>query len=606
MPPGLRSISQLCLRCQASHRPQSSTPGRFVFKNTLKLSNVEFRSISSSHSYNATKSKMGQAEKHERSKSTDDLFKHPSTKRAKEADTTENPYKILSGRLEKSAASSKVKPRNVLHWFRSKDLRAEDNRALHAASQKAQETGSVLLTCFLYSPQDLQWHGTSPARSDFMFECLRLVQEQLESLNIPLVILAAEKRDRKGEKIMEFVKKHDISHVYANYEYEVDELRRDMDLLDRAEADGNLSFELLHDQTVVIPATLLTGSGGPHKVFTPYHKAWLSEVSNDPSLIDTVGLPAANDKAVRQKLEELFNSQKAASPNLPEDKLFPSDEDRERIRGLWPAGHEAGIKRLYNFLDKKVATYAKNRSIPAEDNSSRLSPYFAAGVISVRETLSIARKHSNGGSADFSSSGADAGLASWVREIVFREFYRHMMVVTPHNSMNLPQNLKFDFVEWEDDEDGWKKWIDGTTGVPFVDAGMRQLRQEAYMHNRLRMNVSSYLRTNLLLDYRRGERWFAENLVDWDLCNNTQGWEPSYTVFNPIGQAEKCDPHGDYIRKYVPELRDVKGKAVFDPFDRLDKDEFLKLGYPKPHIDLKESKERALQRYKRDMADADP
>ncbi|KAI0505131.1 DNA photolyase, FAD-binding/Cryptochrome [Xylaria bambusicola] len=547
---------------------------------------------------------MGEGKKHERSASSD-LLKHPSTKRAKEVDSTDNPYKKLKERIEAHSSLSNIKPRTVLHWFRSKDLRAEDNRALHAASQQARESGSTLITCFLYSPKDLQWHGTSPARSDFMFESLRLVQEQLDGLNIPLIILAAEERGQKGEKIMEFIAKYDVSHVYANYEYEVDEIRRDLDLLDRIEADGNVHFDLHHDQTVVEPGTLLTGSGGPHKVFTPYHKAWLSTVSEDPSLIDTVGLPSANDKAARQKLQELFRSQKTF-PRLPKDKLFPSDEDRDRIRGLWPAGHEAAMKRLRKFLNEKVDSYAKHRSIPAEDNASRMSAYFAAGVVSVREVLSTSRKERNSGSADFSSSGNEEGLAAWVRELVFREFYRHMMVVTPHNSMNLPQNLKFNFVEWEEDDDGWRKWCEGTTGVPFVDAGMRQLIAEAYMHNRLRMNVASYLRTNLLLDYRRGERWFAENLVDWDLCNNTQGWEPSYTVFNPISQAEKCDPHGDYIRKYVPELRDVKGKAIFDPFHRLDKDAFEKLGYPKPHVDWKQSKERALQRYKRDMADADP
>ncbi|KAI1358315.1 DNA photolyase, FAD-binding/Cryptochrome [Xylaria arbuscula] len=548
---------------------------------------------------------MGEGKKHERSLSSD-LLKHPSTKRAKEVDTIDNPFKRLAERIEAHTSSAKVKPRNVLHWFRSKDLRAEDNRALNAASQKARETGSVLLTCFLYSPEDLQWHGTSLARSDFMFECIRLVQEQLEGLNIPLVILTAEARDQKGKQLMDFIKKHDVSHVYANYEYEVDELRRDLDLLGRIEPVGNVYFELHHDQTVVVPGTLLTGSGGPHKVFTPYHKSWLSTVSEDPSLFDTVGLPEANNKAARQQVQELFDYQKKTFPSLPKDKLFPSDEDRKRIRGLWPAGHKAGMNRLREFLHKKCDTYAKNRSIPSEDNSSRMSPYFAAGVVSIRQVLSTSSKECNDGSADFSSSGADAGLAAWMREIVFREFYRHMMVVIPHNSMNLPQNLKFDFVEWEDDEEGWRKWTEGMTGVPFVDAGMRQLTSEAYMHNRLRMNVSSYLRTNLLLDYRRGERWFAENLVDWDLCNNTQGWEPSYTVFNPISQAEKCDPHGDFIRKYVPELKDVKGKAIFDPFHRLDKEEFKKLGYPEPHVDLKESKERCLQRYKHDMADADP
>jgi deoxyribodipyrimidine photo-lyase len=162
--------------------------------------------------------------------------------------------------------------------------------------------------------------------------------------------------------------------------------------------------------------------------------------------------------------------------------------------------------------------------------------------------------------------------------------------------------MKFDNVEWEDDEEGWKKWYEGKTGVPFVDAGMRQLNSEAYMHNRARMNTSSYLSGNLLIDYRRGERYLAEHLIDWDLSNNTQGWEPSYTIFNPVVQAEKHDPDGDYIRKWVPELKDVKGKAIFSPHDRLSAAEFKKLDYPAPHVDFGESSARAKERYKKGIA----
>ncbi|KAM0812893.1 putative Photolyase/cryptochrome alpha/beta domain-containing protein [Seiridium cardinale] len=543
----------------------------------------------------------GNSKKHARTISQENVLKHPSTKRAKEIDGPDNPYRHLLEHMSKTDPEG-TEPKNVMHWFRSKDLRAEDNRSLHAASLKAKEGNGALITCFLFSPEDLEWHGTSPARCDFMLESLGLLKQQLAGLNIPLVLLTAEKRGDKGTMVLKLVKEQGVSHVYANIEYEVDELRRDLDFFERLEKEDEVQFVLHQDQTVVEPGTLKTGAGGPMKVYTPYHKAWLSEVSSNPELLDTMPAPQANDKSLKSELKELFDQ---SLPKVPDSKKFESKEEREGIRKMWPAGHEAGIKRLQGFLEKKVQTYAQNRSNPAADNSSRLSAYFSSGVISVREALSAAKK-ANEGSADFSQSGADAGISSWVRELVFREFYRHMMVVTPHNSMNLPQNLKFDFVEWEDDEEGWQKWCDGTTGVPFVDAGMRQLKNEAYMHNRLRMNVSSYLSRSLLIDYRRGERWFVEKLVDWDLCNNTQGWEPSYTVFNPVVQAEKCDPHGDYIRKWVPELKDVKGKAVFDPYHRLSEDEFRKLGYPKPHVDFKESKERCVQRYKQDMADADP
>ncbi|EME39044.1 hypothetical protein DOTSEDRAFT_160926, partial [Dothistroma septosporum NZE10] len=525
-------------------------------------------------------------------------LKRPSTKRAKEIDH-DPPYEQLVSLVDSNDSSAE--PKNVLHWFRSKDLRLEDNRALHAASQKVQEGNGNLICVYLHSPKDLEWHGTSPARLDFILETLRKMKEELEKVNVPLHVATVESRAHKTNTILDFAETWDVTHIYANMEYEVDELRRDIDLANAVVKNDyyDISFEVVHDQTVVIPATLVTGAGGPHKVFTPYHKVWLSETKSEPELFeDLVPKPEGNDAKAKEELKSLFGGK---MPGLPEGKSFEKyEEDRERLRKLWPAGHDAGMKRLDEFLEKKVKTYAAHRSEPALDPSSRLSPYFASGVVSVREVLKRTKEFNKGKHFD----DGDRGIASWVREIVFREFYRHIMVVIPHNSMNLPQNLKFDFVEWEEDEEGYKKWEEGTTGMPFIDAGMRQLNHEAYMHNRLRMNTSSYLRANMLIDYRRGERYFAETLIDWDLSNNTQGWEPSYTIFNPVVQAEKCDPNGDYIRKWVPELKDVKGKAVFDPYNRLSKSEFEKLGYPAPHVDFKESQQRAKERYKRDLAEA--
>lgn len=535
--------------------------------------------------------------KHERSQSTDDMLKHPSTKRAKEIDE-HTPMEQLEELLEKTRKDQKT-TRNVLHWFRSKDIREHDNRGLHAAAQKAKEGSGSLITMYLFSPKDLEWHGTSAPRTDFILESLQKLKASLQEKNIPLAVVTAEERAEKTDRVLEFVKEHDISHIYANIEYEVDELRRDIKVAKHVQDEKDLSFDALHDQTVVRPGVLTTGSGGPMKVFTPYHKAWLAETKDDPSLFDLVPPPQGNDKSASKDFKNLFESK---VPGLPESKQYQSKEDQQRIRKLWPAGHDAGIKRMNDFLDKKVPTYAEDRSKPALDPSSRLSPYFSSGIISVREALSIAKKWNNGQHFD----EGDAGLASWVREVVFREFYRQITVISPHTTMNLPQNLKFDNVKWEDDEEGWKKWYEGTTGEPFIDAGMRQLNTEGYMHNRLRMNTSSYLRANLLIDYRRGERYFAENLIDWDMSNNTQGWEPSYTIFNPVVQAEKCDPDGDYIRKWVPELKDVKGKAIFAPSERLSDAEFKKLGYPKPHVDFRESQQRAKERYKQDLAEADP
>ncbi|KAK4495295.1 hypothetical protein PRZ48_013625 [Zasmidium cellare] len=532
--------------------------------------------------------------KHSRAPSGDAALSHPTPKRAKEIDA-DPPYAQLTSLLE-STTPSKA-PTNVLHWFRSKDLRMQDNKGLHAASQKAKEGKGSLLGLYVYSPKDLEWHGTSPARIDFLLESLRLLKEDLEEKNIPLAIVTAAERKNVVPSVLDFVKKWDVSHVYADMEYEVDELRRDIKVAEHAKEKG-WGFEVLHDQTVVQPGTLTTGAGGPHKVFTPYHKDWLVETKENPGLLELSPEPEGNDEKAKKEFKELFGGD---LPALPEGKSFASDEERSRLRKLWPAGHTAGLERCSDFLKNKVSSYATHRSEPAKDNSSRLSPYFASGVISVREALPLAKKHN----ANKHFNEGDKGIDSWVREIVFREFYRHTLIGLPHDSMNLPHNLKFDFVEWEDDEEGWKKWCEGKTGVPFVDAGMRQLNHEAWMHNRCRMNVSSYLSGNLLIDYRRGERYFAEHLIDFDLANNHNGWEPSYTIFNPVVQAEKCDKDGEFIRKWVPELKGLKGKEVFDPFHRLGKAEFEKLGYPRPHVDFRESSLRAKERYKRDLAEAD-
>lgn len=524
-------------------------------------------------------------------------LKRPNVKRAKHVDA-ETPYNELKDLLEDQKNQGKVK--RVLHWFRSKDLRVHDNRALHDASETAREASVPLICIYVHCPAELYWHGTSPARVDFIIENLNLMQKELADINVPFVFLEAPERNEIVPTVLKFVKDNDISHIFANYEYEIDELRRDIKILNAAQNDG-FHVSLRHDQTVMEPLTVVSESGKPMKVFTPYHKIWCAEVANDPTLLDALPAPSKNPVSAKHDLKKLFDSK---APSVPREKQFVSKEERDRIRKLWPAGHAAGIQRMERFAKSGIEDYAATRSNPAKDSTSRMSPYFAAGVVSVREALQLI-KEKNDGSTDFSSSGADPGIYGWVREVVFRELYRQTMLDTPHTSMNLPQNLKFDFVQWEEDDEGYRRWEEGTLGVPFVDAGMRQIKHEAWMHNRLRMNVSSYLYCNLLVDYRRGERYFAETLIDWDLSNNTQGWEPSYTVFNPVSQAEKNDPDGDYIRKWVPELKDIEGKAVFDPYHRLSREEFEKLGYPEPYVDWHETKQRAIERFKSDMKDAD-
>lgn len=320
-----------------------------ITASSLRCTNpLKVHCLRTTYRFASTKPNMA---KHARSNSSEDNLKHPSTKIAKKIDA-HPPIQQLDEALENNKSNHPV--RNVLHWFRSKDIRQEDNRALSAASEKAKDGKGSLITMYLLSPKDMQWHGTSPARSDFLLESLKLLKKQLADKHIPLAIVTAEERANKTDKVMEFCEENDVSHMFANYEYEIDELRRDIKLAKHVQDAKDLSFELFHDQTVVEPGDLKTGAGGAMKVFTPYHKYWLSVLKQKPEYLDLVDPPAANDKKAASTFKKLFESK---IPELPDSKKFESDEEKKRIRSLWPAGNEAGMKRLDDFLNKKVGLF---------------------------------------------------------------------------------------------------------------------------------------------------------------------------------------------------------------------------------------------------------
>lgn len=255
--------------------------------------------------------------------------KHPTTKRAKEVDA-DPPYEEPNGLLSDQGDQKDVQ--NVPHWFRSKDLRIHDNKALNAASEFAQKSGKPLLCAYVNCSAEFRWHGTSPARTDFIFENLRLMQKELHDLEIPTVFLEAAERDEIVPKMSEFIRKNNISHMFANYEYEVDELRRDVKFVQEA-TSGSADFQVFlhHDKTVVEPGTMMTSGGNPMKIFTPYHKAWLAEVQSNPSLLDTVSPPSKNSATAKKSLEGHFNS---AVPKPPKERQFASEEERKSIRKL--------------------------------------------------------------------------------------------------------------------------------------------------------------------------------------------------------------------------------------------------------------------------------
>ncbi|KAJ5644448.1 Cryptochrome/DNA photolyase class 1 [Penicillium longicatenatum] len=486
----------------------------------------------------------------------------------------------------------------VVHWFKS-DLRLHDNRALRMAFDIAKENEVPLICLYIQSPEDLTAHLASPARVDFTLRTLQRLQQDLAELDIPLYMETVEKRKAIPGRIVELCQQWEAKHLCANIEYEVDELRRDAKIV-RLCAKNNIDFSLSHDSCVVTPGALSSQQGKQYAVYTPWFRSWLAFLKENPDYLELSEEPGTNPGDARRTLSDLFDCK---LPSAPENKKL-SDKERKRFEELYPAGEHEALPRLEKFLEEKGRQYEEMRSVLPGKHTSILSPYLASGAISAR-TAVVTAKRANKNHLD----RYDAGYISWISEVAWRDFYKHVLVQWPFICMNKCFKPEHTDIEWEYDADQFQAWCEGKTGFPIVDAAMRQLRHCAWMHNRTRMVVSSFLSKDLLLDWRRGERFFMENLIDGDFASNHGGWgfgsstgvdpQPYFRIFNPLRQSERFDPDGEYIRRWVPELKDVEGKAIHDPYERGAGSIAERNNYPRPIVNHAESRERALTRYKK-------
>ncbi|EPS29512.1 Deoxyribodipyrimidine photo-lyase [Penicillium oxalicum] len=513
--------------------------------------------------------------------------------------TLERPIDLLERTCKDTAESRRAaKPgKAVVHWFKT-DLRVQDNRGLHAAYELAKEHQIPLIGVYIVSPQDWSAHVTSPARVDFTLRTLHLLQRDLAKLDIPLYIETQEDRKNIPNRIVELCQNWGANHLRANIEYEVDELRREAKVV-RLCARSGIDFTPLHDTCVVTPGVLWTGSGKQYAVYTPWFKGWLAYLKENPDLLELSDSPQSNPASARKEFGELFDCK---IPAAPQNKTV-TQEEAKRFAGLFPAGEHEARRRLEKFLKEKCPDYARDRSMLTGEPTSVLSPYFASGALSARTAVVMAKKD-NKNQLDRNSQGH----MHWISEVAWRDFYRHVLVHWPFVGMNKCFKTEATNIEWEYDEEQFQAWCDGKTGYPIVDAAMRQLKHSAWLSNRSRMVVASFLSKDLLIDWRRGERHFMEYLVDGDFSSNHGGWgfgastgvdpQPYFRIFNPLRQSENFDPDGEYIREWLPELRDIKGKAIHDPYHRGAGPIAQKNGYPKQIVDHFASRDRALARYK--------
>ncbi|RAL04162.1 deoxyribodipyrimidine photo-lyase PHR1 [Aspergillus ibericus CBS 121593] len=327
---------------------------------------------------------------------------------------------------------------------------------------------------------------------------------------------------------------------------------------------------------------------------------WCAFLKENPEYLEVADEPGSNPGDARKHFKGLFDCK---VPDAPDNKRL-SEAEKKRFRQMYPEGEHEALRRLEVFLEEKAKEYDDLRNMLSGRNTSVLSPYFASGALSARTAVVQAQK-ANKGQLDRNQSG----YMSWISEVAWRDFYKHVLVHWPFICMNKCFKPEFTDLEWSYNQGHFKAWSEGKTGFPIVDAAMRQLNHAAWMHNRTRMVVSSFLSKDLLVDWRRGERYFMEHLIDGDFASNHGGWgfgsstgvdpQPYFRIFNPLRQSERFDPDGEYIRHWVPELRDVEGAAIHDPYGRGAEDVAEKNGYPRPIIDHSESRDRALQNYKK-------
>ena len=489
----------------------------------------------------------------------------------------------------------------VVHWFKC-DLRISDNKALRLASEKAKSRNVPLICIHIISPQDYKAHLTSAVRVDFVLRTLEVLKADLALLKIPLHVETVEKRKAIPNRIFELCKKWGANHLYTNIEYEVDELRREA-LMTRTGIENGVAVYAEPDTCVVAPGELSSGTGNQYSVYSPWYRAWIAYLHTHPHQLDLFDSPDENPEDARSKFKDLFECK---VPEAPENKKL-SVEERKRFRSMWPPGEHEARERLRKFLSEKVPKYADERNSPAGNSTAIISVHLSSGTLSARTAVAAARDANSTKKLD----GGNKGIIGWISEVAWRDFYKHVLAHWPYVCMNKPFKPEYTNIQWEYDDELFQKWCTGTTGYPFIDAGMRQLNHTGYMHNRARMAVASFLAKDLLIDWRMGERYFMERLIDGDFASNNGGWgfsastgvdpQPYFRIFNPLLQGERFDSDGEYIRKWVKELEGIHGKAVHDPYGRKAAKAAETAGYPKMCVDHKASRERCLQRYKQGL-----
>ena len=555
---------------------------------------------------------------------------------------------------------------SYLMWFR-RDLRVEDNTALSqltdlakqaltqndpsqldvsqsSVSKAAQPTisnsaQSKIHALFVVTAEQWLEHDMSIVQMDFIFRTLKVLATSLfDQLDIELHVLKTADFDSCIETVVNFCEQHSITYMASNYEYEVNEMQRDAAIEQRLKQQ-DIEFSRYHDQCILPPKAVTTNDETMYKIFTPFYKKWQSILeTSPPNLYSTEKVNS--DKPAAERLSQILatiddlhqQTLRLFSKAYFETESVNQDHQAQLLKNAeetFVAGEIAAYQQLQTFLAEDGQRYDIARDQPALEATSRLSAYLTVGAISPRvcylkakqaaeaiyETNALHRseKQTIKPLENSNEASAEQDIQRWISELAWRDFYRHVIADRPDIVKGTAFNKVADTkVHWSYDEQDFNRWCQGQTGVPLIDAAMRCLNQTGFMHNRLRMVTAMFLTKDLFIDWRWGERYFMQRLIDGDFASNNGGWQwsasvgtdaaPYFRIMNPFGQAKTHDKEAIFIKTWLPELKAIKPSILHDeaklrqPLST--KGELANVDYPQPMVEHKQARLYAIGQFK--------
>ncbi len=459
-----------------------------------------------------------------------------------------------------------------LLWFRD-DLRVNDNAAVSAALDC--DPSTQITAVFLSADAEWTSFGYGENRLYYTEQLLKSLAQELARRGIQLKVVRLPDYENQAHWVIDYCQRERVTDIYFNQEYQWNERMRDHQI---ASELNHLNVHSFVDRVVLQPSTVLTGDNRYYSVFSPFKKRWLAVYQE-------------NDHAPYQ----LPESRRPETTSLSWESL---SESPESDLSAFATNERQALDDLDTFIETKLAQYDSSRNQPSIQGTSRLSAALARGLLSPRQCIRAAEDAMRRPIWDFPDNAF-----SWINELIWRDFYHHLLVGFPRLSKNKAFRPETEALQWRNNATEIEAWKNGTTGIPIVDAGMRELKATGWMHNRVRMIVAQFLTKNLLCDWRIGEAHFMRYLVDSDLGANNGGWQwsastgtdaaPYFRVFNPVSQGETHDSQGEYICRYIPELASLPKAKRHSPWLAS-----IPQGYVEPIVDLKSSRQRAIDAFK--------